>query len=291
MGQITSKDIEKMLTLLENKDKQIRKLTLIVICYLLKNGRSKVYFLEKCGLGLRVGKIFLSRLKYLTLNIKEIDTAIDVLNRVSMKSRVDMPHDALFWYIPLVTAEKHPIDVSQVCFYQFYEASLELDNLDEIKTDNIPDPIYNLCGFNLTLADIQSNSTALNAMENSKILDNSGVTQESLLISSRFDNQTAKPQTSITSIKKTPNTKPRNITPDMNDDDKSFKSQENVSQYSALKKSHISPFKSRDKVANRKFGPVFSKPREPSVKVTNESRYGVDRRVSKLIRSDGNFSC
>lgn len=295
MGQINSKDIEKLLTLLENKDRKIRKLTLLVLCYLLKNGKSKVYFLEKCGLGLKIGKIFLSRLKYLTLNIKEAEMSINILNKISEKSRGDLNKDDLFWYVPLITLDKKAIDISQVSFYHFFETSIELDSLEEIETENLPDPIYNLCGFDLTLADIQNSSMTPNNMENSKILDSSLVTEESLIVSSRPDiNGSIKAHIPGTSVKRDVK-KSKVDKSDKNDDNKSNKSNDNISQYSALKKSHIFPFKSRDKVDNKKFAGMITKsivtPKtdRPSSRHNIDSKYGTNKRASKLTRTSGYF--
>ena len=294
LGLINSKDIEKLLTLLENKDRKIRKLTLLVLCFLLKNGRSKVYFLEKCGLGLKIGKIFLSRLKYLTLNVKEIGTSISIMNKIAEKSRGNLDKDALFWYVPLVTSEKKIIDVSQVSFQHFSEAAIEVDSLEEIETENIPDPIYNLCGFDLTFADIQSHSTTPSITETTKLLESSVITDESLLLNSRPEiSSNQRLLASNTSFRKPhKRSKEKN---DRNDDNRSFKSPDNISQYSALKKSHISPFKNRDKVKNKKFGAgvrkveITPKTQNPDSKKMIESKYTTPRRQSKIKRSSGNF--
>ena len=64
LESFNSKDIERLLTLLENSMSNIRKLSLLVIGLVLMNPLSKIFFLEKCGLSLIVGRFFLTRLKY-----------------------------------------------------------------------------------------------------------------------------------------------------------------------------------------------------------------------------------
>lgn len=242
IGQINSKDIEKLLTLLENKDKRIRKLTLLLLSFLLKNGKSKIYFLEKCGLGLKLGKIFLSRLKYLTLNIKDLGEAIKVLTTVIEEGRANVDKQSLFWYVPLVDREKRTILTKNIQFCHFSLKNIEIDDVDEICPDNIPDPIYNLCGIDLTVFDLQDGSLMENSIDISKVLNNSLLTHESNIVNSRIEQGTPKNSTK----------KSRRRSVIKEDDNRSQRSVTNTSQYSALNRSHISPFKEKNKMKNKK---------------------------------------
>ena len=249
MGEINSKDIEKMLTLLENKDKKIRKLTLLVLTFLLQNGKSKIYFLEKCGLGLKMGKIFLSRLKYLTLNIKDMPASIDVLNEIIEKGVIGQSKEALFWYIPLIDRNKEPYTASQIDYVQFYVEDIKADGLGDIDIHSLPDPIYNLCGVDFDRADIQNSEIYSNAFDLSKMLDGSLTFEESHIISGRDESIKYSVNTSNT-VKKHAYT--RRTKADKSEDNKSQKSYTNTSQFSALKRPHLSPFKGKNKVRNKK---------------------------------------
>lgn len=254
IGQINSKDIEKLLTLMENKDKRIRKLTLLVLSFLLRNGKSKIYFLEKCGLGLKLGKIFLSRLKYLTLNIKDLATSIKILTSAIKESKSKIDNTALFWYIPLVDREKKKILTENTRFCYFNTKHIDINDLEEIEPDNIPDPIYNLCGIDLTIFDLQDGSMMANTIDLSRIINNSVMTQDSNIINSRLEQlSTVNSPKSSKSVKK-PGTR-RKSKVDKSSDNKSQRSVSNTSQYSALNRSHITPFQAKNKVKNKKLKP------------------------------------
>ena len=103
LQNFNSKDIEKMLTLLENSTSSIRKLAVLMVGLVLTNPLSKIFFLEKCGLSLIVGKFFLSRLKYVfnfsggqvpaTRNIQRLTRLLHAAG--------PSPANTLFWYVQL----------------------------------------------------------------------------------------------------------------------------------------------------------------------------------------------
>ena len=65
MKKISSKELEKLLILMESKkssnveinETDIRKLAMLALVLLISNPLSKIYFLEKCGLPLIDGKV------------------------------------------------------------------------------------------------------------------------------------------------------------------------------------------------------------------------------------------
>ena len=170
LGNINSKDLQKLLTMMENKEKAIRKLSLLVLAFLLQNSQSKMYFLEKCGLGLKLGKVYLTRFKYLTLNIKDQNKSLTLLDKI-LKNESVSQKDLLFWYIPLVTNEKQAIEAHQIDFKDFMVSHIELNKKKEIDVDKLPDPIYNLCGIDFTEDDLKRSCGINNASDMEKLLD------------------------------------------------------------------------------------------------------------------------
>ena len=69
-----------MLTLLEDKDKTMRKLALISLISLLRNNAAKLYMVEKCGLPSKPGKVSLTRLKYIQKEIQNQDLQMAIID-------------------------------------------------------------------------------------------------------------------------------------------------------------------------------------------------------------------
>lgn len=143
-----SKDITKMLSLLEDKDKKVRKLTLLTLVIFLQNEDSKLYFVEKCGLLTKTGKIFLSRLKYLKLNLGDFEKSIKVLNSIMKKKEIKSETKYLFWYISLKFSSNEKNHEEKVKFQFFQKSKITYTNRD-LNFTQLPDPIYNLCGIEI----------------------------------------------------------------------------------------------------------------------------------------------
>lgn len=281
MNQINSKDIEKLLTLLENKESTIRKLALLVLCFLLQNGKSKVYFLEKCGLGLRLGKIFLTRLKYLTLNVKNQDVSIEILSRIMKQSRKQHDKDSMFWYVGLMDSNKIIVNFDDIDFEYFHLRHIKLNYNDDIDTDNIPDPIYNLCGIDFDITDVKAANLTTDSLNVYRNQNNP--------INLNFSKVTKTSYISELQEKKRNNISRRNRV-DRSEDDKSQRSHTNTSLYSAINRSHLSPFKANNKVKNKKLYTGVKQtyvPQKSHRKSDIAEKYNTNRRHCKLNRQQG----
>jgi hypothetical protein len=143
---LNSKDITKLLSLLEDKDKNVRKITLLILVLFLLNEDSKLYFVEKCGLLTKTGKIFLTRLKYLKLNLGNTEQSIKVLNGIMNKKKTQNNGKYLFWYIPLKFENDNNLENINFTFFDKNSIDFSQKNLNLL---TIPDPIYNLCGIEI----------------------------------------------------------------------------------------------------------------------------------------------
>ena len=148
LKSFNSRDITKLLSLLEDKEKKVRKLTLIILCIFLQNEDSKLYFIEKCGLLAKKGKIFLTRLKYLKLNLGNLEKSIKVLNCILRKKNENFEKSYLFWFIPLKFSSNEKCYEEKIKYMIFEKNHITYTNRD-INISQIPDPIYNLCGFEI----------------------------------------------------------------------------------------------------------------------------------------------
>ena len=143
-----SKDIEKLLTLLENSMSNIRKLALLVIGLVLMNPLSKIFFLEKCGLSLVVGRFFLTRLKYIYNFSHDQRNATKNVLRIMKILKVSGtgPKGTMFWYISLELEKNRMKENFQPKLYDFRVNDM-LDPDGNIDLSLVPDPVYNLCGL------------------------------------------------------------------------------------------------------------------------------------------------
>lgn len=140
-------------------DIDLRKLSMLVLTLLISNPLSKVYFLEKCGLPLCDGKIFLTRFKYLARSCKSIDPCGNLLWFFNQqKARIINPIVVLM----KIKSAKIPPELSNNrLFWAFDHGSGDLDssiNFSEINIDilndlrdnenldNVPDPLSNVLG-------------------------------------------------------------------------------------------------------------------------------------------------
>lgn len=278
MNQINSKDIEKLLTLLENKESTIRKLALLVLCFLLQNGKSKVYFLEKCGLGLRVGKVFLTRLKYLTLNVRDQDVSLEILNRIMKQSRKQHEKESLFWFVSLIDSNRIMVSFDDIDFGYFHQRHIKINYNNEIDTSNIPDPIYNLCGIDFDIYDAKAANLTTDVLNVYRNQNNP--------INLNFSKVTRKPYHTETQDKVKNNTTKR-YRVDRSEDNKSQRSHTNTSLYSAINRSHLSPFKANNKVKNKKLYTGIKQtyiPQKRERKSEIIEKYNTNKRPCKLIR-------
>lgn len=154
LENFSSKNIERMLTLLENSMSYIRKLALLVIGLVLTNSNSKIFFLEKCGLSLIISKTFFTRLKYLYNFSRSPEHALQNLQSVTSRLRTVKPldNDALFWHIPLKTSKGKMPRGYRPEIFEFRIKDM-INEEGKIDLANVPDPVYNICGVEFTEAD------------------------------------------------------------------------------------------------------------------------------------------
>lgn len=142
-SDISSKELTKLLNLLEDKNNiYIRKLSLLVLSFLIKNSRFKIYLMEKCGLSINNSRVFLTRLKYLYNSLNDKQKCIKLIKKIKRKE-FNFIHtkDDFFWYIPLFKNE----NFENISIYNF---SLKKININDPNPfDKVPDPTKNLCGF------------------------------------------------------------------------------------------------------------------------------------------------
>lgn len=143
-----SKDIEKLLTLLENSLSNIRKLALLVIGLVLMNPLSKIFFLEKCGLSLVVGRFFLTRLKYIyNFSLDQRNATKNVMRVIKLlKVSGTGPQGTMFWHISLDLVKNRMAEDFHPKLYEFRVHDM-LDAEGNIDLSRVPDPVYNLCGL------------------------------------------------------------------------------------------------------------------------------------------------
>lgn len=143
-----SKDIEKLLTLLENSMSNIRKLALIVIGLVLMNPLSKIFFLEKCGLSLVTGRFFLTRLKYVynfSQNQRNATKNVMKIMKI-LKISGTGPQGTMFWYISLDLERNRMSEDFHPKVHEFRVHDM-LDKDGNVELSLVPDPVYNLCGL------------------------------------------------------------------------------------------------------------------------------------------------
>jgi hypothetical protein len=143
-----SKDIEKLLTLLENSMSNIRKLTLLVIGLVLMNPLSKIFFLEKCGLSLVIGRCFLTRLKYVyNFSSNQRSATKNVLKIMKiLKVSGKGPQGTMFWYISLDLDRNRMPEDFHPQVHEFRVRDM-FDNEGNLDLTLVPDPVYHLCGL------------------------------------------------------------------------------------------------------------------------------------------------
>lgn len=77
----------------------LRKLALLWFGFMLKNPKSKIYMSEKCGLGISPGRYFLTRTKYLNLNLNGEALTKSFLKYLYRNDKSQKYYSStLFWY-------------------------------------------------------------------------------------------------------------------------------------------------------------------------------------------------
>lgn len=161
LAGIRSKDISKLVSLLESEDQRVRKMTIVIISLILSNPLAKIIFMEKCGLSLIPGKVFLTRLKYLSKNVSPTGFISLLLSLEKGQESEARNSHSLFWYIPmaaLATDSKK----SQLEYHFFEEYMLRQDEVGDFQLDSIPDPIFNICGFHASSSALEKNHLLAN---------------------------------------------------------------------------------------------------------------------------------
>lgn len=156
LEHFNSKDIEKLLTLLENSMSNIRKLTLLVIGLVLMNPLSKIFFLEKCGLSLVIGRCFLTRLKYVyNFSNNQRSATKNVLKIMKiLKIAGTGPQGTMFWYISLDLERNRMPEDFHPQLHEFRVRNM-FDKDGNLDLSLVPDPVYHLCGLEFFDSDKQ----------------------------------------------------------------------------------------------------------------------------------------
>jgi hypothetical protein len=173
-----SKDIEKLLTLLENSMSNIRKLALLVIGLVLMNPLSKIFFLEKCGLSLVIGRFFLTRLKYIYNFSQDQRNATKNVLRVMKLLKISGtgPKGTMFWYISLDLKKNRMAENFHPKLHEFRVHDM-LDQEGNIDLSLVPDPVYNLCGLEFFDTDKQTKIEYQLKLQHQSNLDASEIKQ------------------------------------------------------------------------------------------------------------------
>ena len=162
---ITSKDISKLVSLLEFENPRVRKMTLVILTLVLSHPQAKVTFLEKCGLGLVPGKVFLTRLKYISKDANPFQF-FSLLSAKEKKETVEgKSRDFLFWHIPISSLSQDALKKEELGLKLFDERMLKLDEIGELYFETIPDPTRSLCGFELFPSDLEDSVLLLESIE------------------------------------------------------------------------------------------------------------------------------
>ena len=144
-SDISSKELTKLLNLLEDKNNiYIRKLSLLILSYLISNSRFKIYLMEKCGLSINNSRVFLTRLKYLQASFNNQQKCINLI-KILKKKDFNFTHtnNDMFWYIPLFKNDSENFE--NVPIFNFNLKNININDPDPF--ENVPDPKRNLCGF------------------------------------------------------------------------------------------------------------------------------------------------
>lgn len=142
LTDITSTELTKLLTLLEDKKISVRKMALLILGLLLSHDNSKFYLSEKCGLGLIEGIIFLTRLKYLYVNKKDKKKCLIFLKTLKKKNK-QTEEENLFSFLSL---EKNNFERMDILNFNSFDIK---EKGQIILLENIPDPTLNLCYISL----------------------------------------------------------------------------------------------------------------------------------------------
>ena len=162
LSGIRSKDISKLVSLLESEDQRVRKMTILIISLILSNPLAKIIFMEKCGLSLIPGKVFLTRLKYLSKNVSPTGFISLLLSLEKGQDTEIHNSQSLFWYIPMAALASDS-KKSQLDYHFFEEYMLRQDELGDLQLDSVPDPIFNICGFHASSSALEKNHLLANA--------------------------------------------------------------------------------------------------------------------------------
>jgi hypothetical protein len=152
MKSFKSSDITRLITLLEDKNALVRKMTLLALVSILTNLKSRVFFTEKCGLVSKNGKVFLSRLKYLKFNLSSDENSVKVLKYLIMEKSKNDFSNSLFWFVDLKNLNNLTSqNLADIKYNYFDKKDIQVNN-GMVNFTSIPDPIYSLCGIEINLS-------------------------------------------------------------------------------------------------------------------------------------------
>lgn len=153
LKQIKSKGITKLLFFLESDDLRMRKLVLLFITLVLSNPKAKGLFMEKCGMALAQGKVFLSRAKHLSRTLSPVVFFTKLKRKEAQQSPTS--RNSLFWFISLSKISDETLSSEDFIFEQFFESNIVISSEGDFKLENVPDPVQNLCGISVSHSDLK----------------------------------------------------------------------------------------------------------------------------------------
>lgn len=154
LDSIKKKDLVLFLKYFENKNKPIRKLSLILVSLILTNKYNKKKFMEILELGMNVGKIYFSNLKNISKFFKEdlkIFLFVKKIDNFEIPDKHQTPKKKkiLFWYINLKKTNISENLKPKI----FYLEMLQIK--EKIILENIPDPLKIFSGFKIQKEDLK----------------------------------------------------------------------------------------------------------------------------------------
>lgn len=147
LSKISSTHLHSFYSLLEDRDRRIRKASLTLLCLILRNPEAKMEFLKKFGMTQIPSKIPITRMKYLS---NEIDVAelIASLKKPSAPSK-----GSLCWFLPYFARNFNVSETSPIEYLEIYQL---FDRTGAVSLELVPDPITNMCGIELLPEDVQT---------------------------------------------------------------------------------------------------------------------------------------
>ena len=155
LDSIKKKEMKIFLKFLENKNKIIRKFSLILISLILSNKYNKKKFCEISDLNFFKGKIFFSDLKNISKIFKndlKIFLFLKKIENLKNSENEKIDEKILFWYLPLNFKKNENLKNIKIKYFLKNDIFLKENKLF---LENIPDPIKIFSGFEIFKKDLK----------------------------------------------------------------------------------------------------------------------------------------